>query len=88
MLFTPNDLTHNLGIPGRFDEPVYRDAIAEVARTSAAAGKACGILVRSPAAVAEHVALGYTVIALLSDSGLLAQSVRAAVSEMRGPRPA
>jgi 2-dehydro-3-deoxyglucarate aldolase/4-hydroxy-2-oxoheptanedioate aldolase len=84
----PNDLTHSLGIPGRFEAPVYRDALAEVSRAAGAAGKACGILLRSPAELEAHRALGYSVFVLLSDSSLLAQSARSALSLMRGNAPA
>lgn len=82
----PNDLTHSLGIPGRFDEPVYHEAIAHIGRACAATGKAAGILLRSPEDLDEHLALGYSVFALLSDSGLLARAARAALAELRGPR--
>jgi 2-keto-3-deoxy-L-rhamnonate aldolase RhmA len=79
----PNDLTHSLGIAGRFDEPIYREALAEISRAAAAAGKACGVLLRSPEELEPHRALGYSVFLLLSDSSMLAQSARAAISRMR-----
>ena len=83
----PNDLTHSLGIAGRFDEPVYREALAEVSRAAAAAGKACGVLLRSPDELEPHRALGYSVFLLLSDSSLLAQSAHSALSSMRSLSP-
>jgi len=83
----PNDLTHSLGIPGRFEEPIYRDALAAVARAASAAGKACGVLLRSPAELAAFQDLGYSVFVLLSDSGLLSQSARSALATMRGAAP-
>jgi 4-hydroxy-2-oxoheptanedioate aldolase len=42
----PTDLSHSLGIPGRFDDPVYLDALRQVATTAEAAGKVAGILLR------------------------------------------
>ena len=35
----PNDLTHSLRIPGRFDDPRYLDALAAVARGRARGGQ-------------------------------------------------
>jgi 4-hydroxy-2-oxoheptanedioate aldolase len=84
----PNDLTHGLGIPGRFDDPIYRDALAAVARAARAAGKAGGVLLRSPAELELHRELGYSVFVLLSDSSMLAEAAHAAVSLMRGAVPA
>ena len=41
----PADLTHSLGIPGRFDDPRYLEALASVVEASTAHGKAAGILI-------------------------------------------
>ena len=40
----PTDLSHSLGVPGRFDDPGYLEAITHVATVAEAAGKAAGIL--------------------------------------------
>ena len=40
----PADLSHSLGVPGRFDDAGYLEAIAHVATVAEAAGKAAGIL--------------------------------------------
>ncbi len=40
----PTDLSHSLGVPGRFDDPTYLDALDRVTAAAEAAGKAAGIL--------------------------------------------
>ena len=48
----PADLSHALGVPGRFDDPIYLAAIDEVVAACRAHGKAAGILLYDPAAIA------------------------------------
>ena len=80
----PNDLTHSLAIPGRFDDPVYLEALAAVGRAARGADCAAGVMLSSPAQVAAHLELGYTFFALSSDGGLLASAARSALETMRG----
>lgn len=80
----PNDLTHSLGIPGRFEDPVYLDALAAVGRAANAADCAAGVMLSSPAQVAAHLELGYTFFALSTDGGLLHSAARTALEAMRG----
>jgi len=80
----PNDLTHSMGIPGRFDDPSYLDALGAVAAAARDAGKAAGVMLRSSDEVAALRALGYSFFALSTDAGLLAGTVRAALVAMRG----
>ena len=80
----PNDLTHSLAIPGRFEHPLYLDALAAVGRAASAAGCAAGVMLSSPAQVAAHLELGYTFFALSTDGGLLLSAARAALEAMRG----
>jgi 2-keto-3-deoxy-L-rhamnonate aldolase RhmA len=82
----PNDLTHSLAIPGLFEDPSYLDALATVARTAAAAGKASGIMLRSPAEVPALRELGYSFFAMSTDAGLLAGAARGALAAMRDGR--
>ena len=42
----PTDLSHSLGVPGRFDDPGYLAALERVTTAAEAAGKAAGILLR------------------------------------------
>jgi 4-hydroxy-2-oxoheptanedioate aldolase len=72
----PADLSHALGVPGRFDDPRYLDAIRRVLDASRAHGKATGILLYDPGVVARHVELGFTFIGLGSDGTMLASGAR------------
>jgi len=83
----PNDLTHSLGIPGRFDDQIYLEALDAVGRAAKAAGCAAGVMLSSPSQVAAHLELGYTFFALSTDGGLLAGAVRAALDAMRRQAP-
>ena len=79
----PNDLTHSLGIPGRFDDPRYLAALARVAAAAREAGTAAGVMLRSSDELERHLDLGYRFFALSTDSGLLGRAARTAVGEMR-----
>jgi 4-hydroxy-2-oxoheptanedioate aldolase len=79
----PNDLSHSMGIPGRFDDRRYLDALAAVAAAARAAGKAAGVMLRSSDEVEPHLRLGYSFFALSTDAGLLGQTTRSALTAMR-----
>ena len=79
----PNDLTHSLGIPGRFDEPRYLDALARVAAAARDAGAVAGVMLRSSAELERHLELGYRFFALSTDGGLLGRAARSAIDELR-----
>src|SRR6187455_3532631 len=65
----PTDLSHSLGIPGRFDDPSYLDALKQVVAASDAAGKTTGILLKGAEDVPADLDRGYTFIGLGSDGG-------------------
>lgn len=73
----PADLTHALGVPGRFDEPVYRDALRSVVAAADTHGKAAGILVYDAAAVADLLDLGFRFIGVGSQGALISAGARA-----------
>ena len=79
----PADLSHSLGVPGRFDEPVYRDALAAVVAACRAHGKAPGILLRSVEDLDAYLALGFTFVGLGSDTGFVTNGARAAAAAAR-----
>jgi 4-hydroxy-2-oxoheptanedioate aldolase len=79
----PTDLSHSLGIPGRFDDPVYLGALERVATAAEAAGKAAGILLRDAAALPRHRDLGYRFIGLGSDGAFLSDGSRAVLAGAR-----
>ncbi len=79
----PTDLSHSLGIPGRFDDPIYLEALRHVVTTAEAAGKAAGILLRDALALPRHRELGFRFIGLGSDSAFLSDGARAVLAGAR-----
>ncbi|WP_210592074.1 HpcH/HpaI aldolase/citrate lyase family protein [Streptomyces sp. GESEQ-35] len=79
----PRDLSHDLGVPGEFGAPVYRDALERVRKAAADHGKACGLLVPDGAAAAAKRAEGWAFIGIGSDSTLLAAALSEALSVAR-----
>jgi 2-keto-3-deoxy-L-rhamnonate aldolase RhmA len=73
----PADLSHALGVPGRFDDPTYLDAIRSVIAACGRHGKAAGILVHDPSVVARHLEMGFTFLGAGSDAALLGIGARA-----------
>src|SRR5207342_3778070 len=73
----PTDLSHSLGVPGRFDDPGYLAALERVATAAEAAGKAAGILLRNASALPRHRDLGFRFIGLGSDGAFISDGARA-----------
>ncbi len=79
----PADLSHSLGVPGRYDDPVFDDALRAVGRAADAAHKQAGILLKSPSEVARYRDLGYRFIGVGSDYSHLRTAAREAVTASR-----
>jgi 4-hydroxy-2-oxoheptanedioate aldolase len=79
----PQDLSHNLGVPGDLQAPAYLAAVERVRAAAARHGKACGLLVRDGAAAAARQADGWTFVAIGSDTTLLAAAVAAELGRAR-----
>jgi len=62
LFFGPGDFTLAAGIPGNFQSPLVRDAIAETCRNAIAAGKRFGTLVGSVEQAKDEVALGASLV--------------------------
>ncbi len=73
----PTDLSHSLGVPGRFDDPAYLAALDAVVAACAAHGKSAGILLYDPAVIARHLELGFRFIGLGADGSFVANGARA-----------
>jgi 4-hydroxy-2-oxoheptanedioate aldolase len=73
----PADLTHNLGIPGRFDDATYLDALRAVVAACRAHGKAAGILIYDAAGMPPLLELGFTFIGLGSEGAFVSTGARA-----------
>lgn len=83
----PRDLSHALGVPGQFADPLFEAALARVARAARDAGIAAGILAGSAEAAARFVADGFSFVAVGSDSTFLVNAARSAVDSFRSAWP-
>ena len=79
----PTDLSHSLGVPGRFDDPGYLAALERVTTAAEAAGKAAGILLRNASALPQHRDLGFRFIGLGSDGAFISDGARAVLGAAR-----
>ncbi|HEV8488404.1 MAG TPA: aldolase/citrate lyase family protein [Candidatus Limnocylindrales bacterium] len=79
----PADLSHSLGVPGRFTEPIYRDALTTVVAACRAHGKAAGILVYDPAVVSAHLELGFRFVGIGSDGAFIADGAGRSLAAVR-----
>jgi 4-hydroxy-2-oxoheptanedioate aldolase len=73
----PADLTHTLGIPGRFDDTRYLDALRTVVGACQAHGKAAGILIYDTVALPPLVEMGFRFIGLGSEGSFVSSGARA-----------
>jgi 2-dehydro-3-deoxyglucarate aldolase/4-hydroxy-2-oxoheptanedioate aldolase len=80
----PADLSHSLGIPGQFSNPVYQAALRRVVAACRAHGKAAGILLYDHASFKPHLDLGYTFVGIGADVSFVNDGVKAALAAARG----
>jgi 2-keto-3-deoxy-L-rhamnonate aldolase RhmA len=66
------DLSNFMGIPAQFDHPEFNAAMARIASVARAHGKAAGFMATDRAWIDRARALGYTMLAIGTDVGLLA----------------
>ena len=76
------DLTVDMGAPGKLEDPAVQQRIREIEETAAAAQIHLGIYADSPARAAQAAAAGYRMIALSSDLGALAGSMKSWVKQL------
>jgi 4-hydroxy-2-oxoheptanedioate aldolase len=79
----PTDLTHSLGVPGRFDDDVYRDALRTVVAACERHGKAAGILLYDTSVVPRYLELGFRFVGIGGAGALLADQAKAALAAVR-----
>jgi len=72
----PNDLTQALGVPGRYADPRYKEALGRIARQAKTSGKTAGIMLGQSDQIPALRDLGYTFFTT-SDRTLVLQSARA-----------
>ena len=69
------DLSNFLGMPGEFDNPQFLAAMGHVAEVCRRHGKAAGFMATDKAWIQRVQAMGYSMIAVGTDNGLLQQSL-------------
>ncbi|MDR2077297.1 MAG: 2,4-dihydroxyhept-2-ene-1,7-dioic acid aldolase [Desulfovibrio sp.] len=79
----PMDLSNNGKMPGKFSDPRFMDMLEGIAAAARGQGKACGILLPEAGLVPSLREIGYTFIAVGSDSGLLTRHFRENLALMR-----
>jgi 2-dehydro-3-deoxyglucarate aldolase/4-hydroxy-2-oxoheptanedioate aldolase len=79
----PGDLSYALGVPGRFDNATYREALQSVVRAARSNGRSAGVLVRDIADAERHLELGFRFIGIGSDSSMVMSAATATVGGFR-----
>lgn len=79
----PADLSHSMGIPGRFDEPAFTGALDRVVAACRANGKSAGILLKDAGVMPAALERGFTFVGVGSDSTFLVAAARQAVAQAR-----
>lgn len=77
----PADLRHDLAHNPNEGLPTYEECLETVLTAARAAGKETGILVRDPAELATHAALGFSWIAVDSDLSILRKTYQSLLSQ-------
>lgn len=87
----PADLSHSLGVFGRFDDDAFRSAVRTVAHAAEQHGKTPGVLAGSAEDADRYLAEGYRFVGISGDGGFLAKGARLAATSLRarldGRRP-
>jgi 2-dehydro-3-deoxyglucarate aldolase/4-hydroxy-2-oxoheptanedioate aldolase len=79
------DLSNFMGIPAQFDDPRFDAAMRQVAEVARRHGKAAGFMATDRAWIDRARAMGYTMLAVGTDVGLLADATRALVDHAATP---
>lgn len=83
----PSDLAASLGHINQPMEAVVQQAIAQALAAATAVGKGCGILARNEVEAQRYTEMGYLMIGLGSDQGLLAKASDELVARYRALCP-
>lgn len=76
------DLTVDMGVPGKFDDPAVQQRVREIETAARAVNVPLGIYTDSPARAAQAAAAGYQMIAIGSDLGALSGAAKSWVKQL------
>jgi 4-hydroxy-2-oxoheptanedioate aldolase len=79
----PADLSHAMGMPGRFDDPAFTAALDRVVAACRRHAKSAGILLRDGAAVEASSAQGFTFLGVGSDGAWVTAGAKAQLAAAR-----
>jgi len=82
----PADLSISLGIFGKFDHPLFLDAVKKTIAAAQKAGKASGILLANPDDYITYYNLGMRVIACGADATFVAEGSRTMAAKLSTKR--
>ncbi len=77
------DLTVDMGVPGKLEDPAVQNRLREIERAAETANVSTGIYADSPARAAQAAAAGYRMIALSSDLGALAAAAKGWTKQLK-----
>lgn len=77
------DLTNFLGIPGEFDNKIYRDALKRVVKAGRKHGKGLGFMASDETWAREYKRHGFNMLAAGTDQGLLMSRVSGLLGSVR-----
>jgi len=77
------DLTNFLGIPGDFEHPAFRDAVARTVAAARRNGKGLGFLATDEVWAARAREMGFNMVAVGTDQGLLMRGVASVLEAAR-----
>ncbi len=77
------DMTVDMGVPGKLDDPKVQRRLRDIEQACATAGVHLGIYADSPERAVKAAAAGYRMIALSSDLGALAGAVKGWTRQFR-----
>jgi len=80
----PADMSHSLGVPGRFNDASYLAALDAVVAACNRHGKAAGILLYDAAAFGPHLERGFRFLGVGSEGGFVAGAAAAALNAAKG----
>ncbi|MBM3375860.1 MAG: aldolase [Betaproteobacteria bacterium] len=78
------DLSNFMGLPAQFEHPDFKQAMQHVAHVARRHGKAAGFLATDSGWVDRARAMGYTMLAIGTDVGLLSDATRRLVDHASG----
>jgi len=77
------DLTNFLGIPGEFDNKIYKDALKRIVKAGRKHGKGMGFLAADTTWATDYAKLGFNMLAAGTDHGLVMKGVSEILDSVR-----